>query len=108
MLSNLPASCQALSPSPYLDAAIYSYDEKLISALMRPRPPPEAPLKFAPRRTGRPRFKLALPPGDPPPAAQGRSLRHLVAHHFHPSLPVILCVSQSFVLPPQLTIFFRT
>lgn len=110
ILSHLPTNSQMLSPSPYLDAQLFQYDEKLISAMIRPRPYIEAPLKFAARRSGKTRFKLQPPATDVAAPANGasRSMRHIVAYHFHPWLPLVLCVSQSFVAPLQLTIFLRS
>ena len=108
ILSNLPASSQVMSPSPYLDNRLFQYDEKLISAMVRPRPFTETPLKFAARsRSERPRFKLQPASGEV--AGPGsRPARQLVAYHFHPWLPVVLCVVQSFGAPTQLTLFLSS
>ena len=45
VLANLPASAQVLSPCPYLDPSLFQYDEKLMSAMMRPRPFSETPIR---------------------------------------------------------------
>lgn len=105
VLTNLPASSQVLCPSPYLDLTLFQYDEKHMSAMVRPRLFLETPLKFfARRRPDKPRFKIQAMVGDPPP----RYGRHFVAHHFHPYLPLVLCLVQSYVDSPQLTIFLRS
>ncbi len=49
MLAGLPATAQALCASPYLDAHLFAFDDKLITAAQRPRPYSEQPLKFASR-----------------------------------------------------------
>ena len=108
ILSNLPASSQVMSPSPYLDTRLFQYDEKLISAMIRPRPFTETPLKFAARsRSERPRFKLQ-PAGGELAGPASRPGRQLVAYHFHPWLPVVLCIVQSFGAPTQLTLFLSS
>lgn len=105
VLTNLPASSQLLSPSPYLDLTLFQYDEKHMSAMVRPRVFQEQPLKFFARaRSDRPRFKIQAMAGEAAP----RFGRHFVAHHFHPYLPVVLCVVQSYVDQPQLTVFLRS
>ena len=49
VLANLPAMAQALSPSPFLDYNLFSYDDKLISPVLRMRAYSEQPLKFSSR-----------------------------------------------------------
>jgi len=46
VLANLPASSQVLSPCPYLDPSLFQYNEKLMSAMMRPRPFSETPIRY--------------------------------------------------------------
>lgn len=109
VLANLPASSQVLSPCPYLDPSLFQYDEKLMSAMMRLRPFSETPIRFTARsRPDRTSFRIQTIAGEPPATAPGgRFGRHYVAHHFHPHLPLVLCLVQSFTEPPQLTIFLR-
>jgi hypothetical protein len=46
ILGSLPTSSQSLCTSPYLDARLFAYDEKLIAPDMRPRTHSEQALKF--------------------------------------------------------------
>ena len=58
MLAGVPTAAQALCASPYLDAHLFAFDDKLISAVQRPRPYSEQPLKFVSRAfPERSRFK---------------------------------------------------
>ncbi|KAF9115222.1 acid phosphatase det1 [Mortierella sp. AM989] len=57
----LPYSPQSLSDSPYLDQALFSYDEKVISASDRYEMPcQDFPIKFYLRGSGELRFKIHL------------------------------------------------
>ncbi|KAF9926912.1 acid phosphatase det1, partial [Modicella reniformis] len=56
----LPYSPQSLSDSPYLDQALFSYDEKVISPSDRQRPCQDFPIKFYLRGSGELRFKIHL------------------------------------------------
>lgn len=56
----LPYSPQSFSDSPYLDQALFSYDEKLISALDRQKLYQDVPIKFYLRGSGGLRFKIHL------------------------------------------------
>ncbi|KAF9938475.1 acid phosphatase det1 [Mortierella alpina] len=51
---------QSLSDSPYLDLALFSYDEKVISASDRQRQCQDFPIKFYLRGSGELRFKIHL------------------------------------------------
>ena len=58
VLAGVPTTAQALCASPYLDAHLFAFDDKLISAVQRPRPYSEQPLKFVSREfPERSRFK---------------------------------------------------
>jgi de-etiolated-1 len=71
-LANLPASSQVLSPCPYLDPSLFQYDEKLMSAMMRPRPFTETPIRFTARsRPDRTSFRIQTAGVEPPAAAPG-------------------------------------
>ncbi|KAF9153835.1 acid phosphatase det1 [Linnemannia schmuckeri] len=62
---------QSLSDSPYLDQALFSYDEKLISALDRQKLYQDVPIKFYLRGSGGLRFKIHL--FKPSPNGNGSS-----------------------------------
>ncbi|KAF9123884.1 acid phosphatase det1 [Mortierella sp. 14UC] len=65
----LPYSPQSFSDSPYLDQALFSYDEKLISALDRQKLYQDVPIKFYLRGSGGLRFKIHL--FKPSPSGNG-------------------------------------
>ena len=46
LLGQLPISSQSFSPSPYLDLSLFSYDDKWISALERPKLSAEQPIRY--------------------------------------------------------------
>ena len=61
VLAGVPTTAQALCASPYLDTHLFAFDDKLISAVQRPRPYSEQPLKFMSRAfPERSRFKARL------------------------------------------------
>jgi len=45
LLGQLPISSQSFSPSPYLDLALFSYDDKWVSSLERPKLSAEQPIR---------------------------------------------------------------
>ena len=45
LLGQLPISCQCHSSSPYLDLALFSYDDKWVSAVEKPKPCGDSPVK---------------------------------------------------------------
>ena len=45
LLAQLPISAQSYSASPYLDLSLFSYDEKCVSVLERPKPCGDAPVR---------------------------------------------------------------
>ena len=46
LLGQLPISSQCHSSSPYLDLALFSYDDKWVSAVERPKPCGDSPVKY--------------------------------------------------------------
>lgn len=50
ILAGIPTSSQAASLSPYLDAHLFAYDERLITPALRLRTYNEQPLKFVSQR----------------------------------------------------------
>lgn len=110
MVTNLPAPCQGMSASPFLDSSLFQYDEKLVSPLLRSWPYAEGTLRFASR--GFPdlaRFKLW--PGFPEvqPSSSVRSTKHTMVKLFHPVFPFVLFILQhpAGVGRPQLTAYVR-
>jgi de-etiolated-1 len=98
VLAQLPISAQSYSSSPYLDLSLYSYDEKWVSVMERPKVCGEHPIQFYGRESGLLKFRIH--PGLPNharhqhPQQQGSS-RRLVAFIFHPTDPFAISVQKT-------------
>jgi hypothetical protein len=46
LLAQLPISAQSYSSSPYLDLALFSYDDKWVSVMERPKPCGDHPIRY--------------------------------------------------------------
>ena len=92
ILSQLPISAQSYSSSPYLDLSLFSYDDKWVSVMERPKACGDHPIRFYARDSGFLRFKIYA-------GLQGRSLpistRRLVAFTFHPFDPLALSIQRT-------------
>lgn len=92
LLSQLPISAQSYSSSPYLDLSLFSYDDKWVSVMERPKACGDHPIRFYARDSGFLRFKIYA-------GLQGRSMpistRKLVAFTFHPFDPFALSVQRT-------------
>lgn len=96
LLAQLPISAQSFSPSPYLDLSLFSYDDKWISVLERPKACSDHPIRFFARDSGLLRFRIHagleaksrynLPPNGG---------RRLVAFTFHPFDPLAISVQRT-------------
>ncbi|CAF0712505.1 unnamed protein product [Brachionus calyciflorus] len=98
LLSQLPISSQSYTTTPYLDHSLYSYDEKLISNLERPKPIGDQIIKFNMRETGRLCFRLY--PGLQMTNNQQNPQSHLtfkrlVAFIWHPREPFCISVQRA-------------
>ncbi len=92
VLAQLPISAQSYTVSPYLDLSLFSYDEKWVSVMERPKTCGEHPIQFYGRECGLLKFRIyAGPQGgrQPPPSA-----RRLVAFIFHPTDPFAISVQR--------------
>lgn len=90
LLAQLPISAQSYSCSPYLDLSLFSYDDKWVSPLERPKPCGEHPIRFYARESGFLRFKIYA-------GTTARSVpanRRLVAFTFHPTDPFAISVQR--------------
>lgn len=93
LLAQLPISAQSFSSSPYLDLSLFSYDDKWISILERPKAFAEHPIRFFCRDSGLLRFRIHA-------GVQGKnstptgSNRRLVAFTFHPFDPFVISVQR--------------
>lgn len=92
LLAQLPISSQSYSNSPYLDLSLFSYDDKWVSVLERPKACGDYPIRFYARDSGILRFKIyaGVQGRNPPPAA-----RRLVAFTFHPYDPFAISVQRT-------------
>ncbi|XP_056631534.1 DET1 homolog [Diorhabda sublineata] len=91
LLAQLPISAQSYSCSPYLDLSLFSYDEKWVSVMERPKACGEHPIRFYSRDSGFLRFKICagvLRSTTP-------SVRKLVAFTFHPTDPFAISVQRA-------------
>lgn len=91
MLAQLPISAQSYSCSPYLDLNLFSYDDKWISVMERPKACGEYPIRFFDRETGL--FKFRIYPGLQDRRATSAP-RRLVAFTFHPTEPFAISVQR--------------
>ena len=97
MLAQLPINAQSYSSSPYLDLSLFSYEEKWVSVMERPKVCGDHPIQFYGRESGLLKFRLH--PGNPGHARllypqQNSSRRPLVAITFHPTDPFAISVQK--------------
>jgi de-etiolated-1 len=97
LLAQLPVISQSYTTTPYLDHTLFSYDEKLISNLERPKPIGDQIIKFNIRESGRLCFRLypglqMLPPGG---TATQSYFKRLVAFIWHPKEPFCISVQRA-------------
>ncbi|XP_022191150.1 DET1 homolog [Nilaparvata lugens] len=92
MLAQLPISAQSYTSSPYLDLSLFSYDDKWVSVMERPKACGEHPIRFYGRNSGLLKFRISagLLGRSAPPAA-----RRLVAFTFHPTDPFAISVQRT-------------
>ncbi|GLH03507.1 hypothetical protein R5R35_014388 [Gryllus longicercus] len=92
LLAQLPISAQSYSSSPYLDLSLFSYDDKWVSVMERPKACGEHPIRFYARDSGLLKFRIyaGVLGKSPPPLA-----RRLVAFTFHPTDPFAISVQRT-------------
>lgn len=90
ILAQLPISAQSYSNSPYLDLSLFSYDDKWVSIMERPKACGEYPIRFFGRDSGLLKFRIY--PGLQ--ERRGNQLRRLVAFTFHPTEPFAISVQR--------------
>lgn len=92
LLAQLPISSQSYSSSPYLDLALFSYDDKWVSMMERPKACGDHPIRFYARDSGLLKFRIyaGVVGRNAPPTA-----RRLVAFTFHPSEPFAISVQRT-------------
>ena len=92
LLAQLPLSSQSYSASPYLDLSLFSYDDKWISHVERPRSSGDYPIKFYSRKSGILKFQIRS--GLVSNSSNSTSSRKLVAFTFHPTEPFAISVQR--------------
>uniref|UniRef100_A0A087XN02 DET1 partner of COP1 E3 ubiquitin ligase n=2 Tax=Poecilia TaxID=8080 RepID=A0A087XN02_POEFO len=92
LLGQLPISAQSYSSSPYLDLSLFSYDDKWVSVMERPKTCGDHPIRFYARDAGLLKFKIQA-------GLLGRPVNHavrrLVAFTFHPFEPFAISVQRT-------------
>lgn len=91
ILAQLPISAQSYSNSPYLDLSLFSYDDKWVSVMERPKQCGEYPIRFFSRDSGLLKFKIY------PGLQEKRNfqpVRRIVAFTFHPNEPFAISVQR--------------
>lgn len=95
VLSQLPISAQSYSCSPYLDLSLFSYDEKWVSPMERPKASGDTPILFYDRHRGKLKFAMYAGMQGRSGNQQASQQRKLVAFIFHPTDPFVISVQKS-------------
>lgn len=93
ILAQLPISAQSYSHSPYLDSALFSFDDKWVSAMERPKTSGDHAIRFYSRESGLLKFKIYT--GLSKTSMVPVSTRRLVAFTFHPFEPFAISVQRT-------------
>lgn len=88
---SVPVSTQSFSTSPYLNYNEFSYDDRLVSPLERPKACSTEPIVFRDRSTNLVKFRLNTTAYRPPNA---KAPRELCAFIFHPFEPLVLSIQK--------------
>ncbi|XP_054160783.1 DET1 homolog [Oppia nitens] len=92
LLAQLPISAQSFTCSPYLDLSLFSYDDKWITLMERPRSCGDHPIRFYARDSGILRFKIFT--GLQNHRTTVSTARRLVAFTLHPTDPLLISVQR--------------
>lgn len=96
LLSQLPISAQSFSASPYLDLTLFSYDDKWVSVMERPKSCADHPIRFFGRDSGLIKFSIHAGRASLTNSlAAASSSRRLVAFTFHPADPFTISVQRA-------------
>ena len=95
VLAQLPISAQSYTGSPYLSLDLFSYDEKWVSVMERPKCCGEQPIQFYGRDCGLLKFRIfaGIVPANLRNAPT--NARRLVAFIFHPTDPFAISVQRT-------------
>ena len=95
LLAQLPISAQSFTPSPYLDLSLFSYDDKWISVMERPKACSDHPIRFFARDSGLLRFRIHAGLDAKREGLPSSGARRLVAFTFHPFDPLAISVQRT-------------
>jgi hypothetical protein len=95
LLAHLPISSQSYTVSPYLDHSLFSYDEKMVSNLERPKPIGDQVIKFNMRESGRMCFRMFTGMQSNVNAPVLYPNKRLVAFIWHPREPFCISVQRA-------------
>lgn len=95
LLSQLPIAAQSYTTTPYLDLGLFSYDEKWVSVMERPKTCADLPIRFYARDSGFLRFKISAGQANRPQMGGNQAPRRLVAYIFHPYDPFAISVQRT-------------
>lgn len=96
LLGQLPISAQSYSASPYLDLTLFSYDDKWVSVMERPKNCADHPIRFYGRDSGLIKFSIHAGRGSLFGSSTSlSSTRSLVAFTFHPADPFTISVQRA-------------
>ena len=108
MLAAIPVSSQMLCSSPYLDTHLFSYDDKLVGLMIKPRPFASQRVKIASRsHPEHARFWLGPSAADAP-AQASRTSKNSILYLFHPVQPFVMCITALNAQQTRLDIHLRT
>lgn len=103
--STLPLPAQSCSPSPYVDMALFSYDDRHISPYDRLKQYTENPLHIYSRDTHR--IKFSLIPQETDHSQHVIRARRFISWVFHPTDPLIFSIQWQEQQPISLVMHFR-
>lgn len=97
LLGQLPISAQSYSASPYLDLTLFSYDDKWVSVMERPKSCADHPIRFYGRDSGLFKFSInaAGRAGHLGSTFTAAPTWRLVAFTFHPADPFTISVQRA-------------
>lgn len=123
LLMAIPYSHQSYSESPYVDSAIFRFDERSVSASERQRSASEFPVKFFSRKSNRVVFRLnsgTNPASSPSLANPYRvkyasitivyiidSSRKYTQWIFHPYLPLVISSQHTLIRSTSVNVHYR-
>lgn len=107
ILSYIPLPPQCFSESPYFDPNLFSYDEKVIASMERPKSYNDSPIKFYSRYDCSLRFKIPNPPRSRANHHDTHRSKRYATFIFHPYDPFIISIQHSYMQASSVHIYYR-